>query len=98
MEPELAWSAFKNITSALTQKYIPTITIKSNFALPWFYSDCFDAYRDKHRAHKKFKETMNEINELKFKMKRRTFKNICSKEMKENFYNEEDYELITKKC
>ena len=79
MEPELAWSAFKNITSALTQKYIPTITIRSNFTLPWFDSECFDAYRDKQHAHKKFKKTKTDINDLKFKTKRRSFKNICSK-------------------
>ena len=31
-------------------------------------------------------------------MKRRSFKNVCSKKMRENIYNEEDTELITKKC
>ena len=45
------------LLSALTKKHIPTITVKSNFTLPWFDSDCFEAYRDKQRAHKKFRVT-----------------------------------------
>ena len=36
-------------------------------------------------------------NELSFKSKRRCFKDLCSKKMKDNLYNEEDPELIVKK-
>ena len=32
--------------------YILTITIKSSFSSPWFDSDCFEAYKNKERAHK----------------------------------------------
>ena len=78
-EPELAWRHFKVIVKLLTTKHIPTITIKSNFSLPWFDSECFSAYRDKVRAHKQFRLTKNIADELKFKSKRRTFKSICSK-------------------
>ena len=70
-EPELAWRDFKCIVNALTKKHIPTIRVKSNFTLPWFDSDCFEAYRDKQRAHKKFRLTKNNNDELKFKSKRR---------------------------
>ena len=97
-EPELAWRHFKVIVKLLTTKHIPTITIKSNFSLPWFDSECFSAYRDKLRAHKQFRLTKNIADELKFKSKRRTFKSICSKKMRENLFNEDDSDLITKKC
>ena len=65
--------------------------------MPWFDSECYEAYRDKQRSHKKFKQNSNEKNELSFKSKRSFFKNLCSKKMKDNLYNEEDPELITKK-
>ena len=65
--------------------------------MPWFDSDCYEAYRDKLRAHKNSKQNKNERNELIFKTKRRFFKNLCNKKMRENLYNEEDPEPITKK-
>ena len=64
--------------------------------MPWFDSDCYEAYRDKQRAHKKSKQDKTVKNELFFKSKRRFFKNLCNKKMRENLYNEEDPELITK--
>ena len=35
--------------------------------------------------------------EIKFKQKRQDFKNICNMKMRENLYNEDDPDLITKK-
>ena len=96
-EPEIAWTNFKNILFMYIKKHIPTITIKSNFSMPWFDSECYEAYRDKQRAHKKSKQDKNQKTELIFKSKRRFFKNLCSKKMRDNLYNEEDPELITKK-
>ena len=55
-EPEIAWTNFKNILFMYIKKHIPTITIKSNFSMPWFDSECYEAYRDKQRAHKKSKQ------------------------------------------
>ena len=52
MEPELAWLAFKH---HLVDRYIPFIPIKSDVTSPWFDAECFEAYRNKDRAHKKFK-------------------------------------------
>ena len=58
-EPEIAWTNFKNILFMYMKKHIPTITIKSNFTMPWFDSECYEAYRDKQRAHKTFKQHKN---------------------------------------
>ena len=58
-------------------------------------SECFEAYREKERAHKNFKEnsriednTQNII---------QSDKNICNRKMRDNRYNEDDPVLITKK-
>ena len=105
MEPELAWLAFKRTLFYLVDRYIPSISIKSDFTSPWFDAECFEAYRNKDRAHKKFKNysriegnTQNIIqSEINFKYKRQLFKNMCNKKMRDNLYNEDDPGLITKK-
>ena len=77
-EPELAWLAFKHTLFSLVDRYIPSISIKSDFTSPWFDAECFEAYRNKDRAHKKFRiysriegNTQNIIqSEINFKHKR----------------------------
>ena len=100
MEPEIAWLAFKHTLFSHIDKYIPSISVKSDFTSPWFDSECFEAYREKERAHKKFKEnsrieenTQNIIqSDIKFKHKRQLFKNICNRKMRDKF------EVFQKKC
>ena len=90
---------------SLVDRYIPSISIKSDFTSPWFDAECFEAYRNKDRAHKKFKNysriegnTQNIVqSEINFKYKRQLFKNMCNKKMRDNLYNEDDPGLITKK-
>ena len=96
-EPEIAWTTFKFNLFNHIKKYIPLITVKSNFTSPWFDSECFSAYRDKERSHKKYKENKTIPNELAFKSKRHVFKNVCSQKMRDNLYNHDDPELIMKK-
>ena len=91
MEPEIAWLAFKHTLFSHIDKYIPSVSVKSDFTSPWFDSECFEAYREKERAHKKFKEnsriednTQNIIqSDIKFKHKRQLFKNIWNREMRD---------------
>ena len=96
-EPEVAWYNFKTILHALIDKNIPKITVKNNFSPPWFDSECFSAFRKKDRAHSQFKESNTFTNELRWKVKRRDFKNTCNAKMRDNLYNSEDPALITKK-
>ncbi|KAL5253133.1 hypothetical protein ACHWQZ_G015785 [Mnemiopsis leidyi] len=96
-EPEIAWYNFKTILHALIDKNIPKITAKNNFSPPWFDSECFSAFRKKDRAHAQFKESNTFTNELRWKVKRRDFKNTCNAKMRDNLYNSEDPALITKK-
>ena len=95
-EPEAAWTNFMSIIFHLVNIHIPTINIKSTFSSPWFDSECYDAYREKERAHRPVdKRTID--NEIKFSSKRRSFKNLCNKKMRDNLYNDDDPALITKK-
>ena len=108
LEPELGWYVFKKILLSYVYKHIPVISVKSSFSAPWFDSECYEAYRDKERAHKKFKQAINNVNddisntnrlqcEINFKHKRYQFKNMCNQKTRDNLYNEDDSELITKK-
>ena len=96
-DPELAWTSFKDIFFKLVERNVPRLAISEKFTSPWFDSDCFEAYRSKERAHKKFKLCSNIHNEVKRDAARKNFKNTCSKKMRENLYNNDDPALITKK-
>ncbi len=97
IEPENAWLNFKSILFNLVNKHIPKITIKCDFDSPWFDSECYEAYRNKERAHKHFKRASNLDNELNKNSARRVFRNTCDKKMRDNLYNSDDPALITKK-
>ena len=96
-EPEVAWGRFKSVLFSKVDRYIPKITIKSEYQPPWFDSDVHDAYRDKQRAHKNYKASKSRTDELKFSNARRNFKNLSCQKMRDNFYNTDDPALITKK-
>ena len=96
-DPELAWTSFKDIFFKLVERHVPRIAISEKFTSPWFDSECYEAYRSKERAHKKFKLSSNIHNEVKRDAARKHFKNICSKKMRDNLYNTDDPALITKK-
>ena len=81
----------------LVDKHIPKITIKNDFSAPWFDAECFEAYRNKERAHKKFKSDDSLANELKRNSSRSHFKHVCNEKMRDNLYNSDDPALITKK-
>ena len=96
-DPELAWTSFKDIFFRLVERNVPRISISEKFTSPWFDSECYEAYRSKERAHKNFKLCSNIHNEVKRDSSRKHFKNICSKKMRDNLYNNDDPALITKK-
>ena len=99
VEPEIAWQNFKTALFLFVDKFIPKITLKCTFSYPWFDSECFDAYRDKERAHREKKgKNVDLAKELNFSMKRKAFKNICNQKIWDNLYNDDDDpNLITKK-
>ena len=97
MEPEIAWSRFKSELSYHVNKHIPSLTIKSEFQPPWFDSETYHACQDKERARKKFKQSNNKLDELKYIHSRRQFKSLCNQKMRDNMYNTDDPAVITKK-
>ena len=96
-EPEIACSRFKSVLFYNVNKFIPTVTTKSEFQPPWFDSEVHDAYRSKERAHKNYKRTKSDLDGLKFSDARRAFKNLSCQKMRDNMYNTDDPALITKK-
>ena len=97
VEPEHCWLAFKAILSDRIAKYIPNITIKLEYKCPWFDSEVHDVYRDKKRAHEKWKHTGEDSDYFKFCKLRKDFKRTSDKKLNENMYNDDDPALITKK-
>ena len=57
LEPEYGWRVFQHVLAGIIDKHVPLITIKNDFSYPWFDSECFEAYRDKGRAHKNINVT-----------------------------------------
>ncbi|KAL5249446.1 hypothetical protein ACHWQZ_G018338 [Mnemiopsis leidyi] len=96
-DPEVAWTNFKEVLFTLVDKHIPKITVKNDFDAPWFDAECFEAYRSKERAHKKFKLDSSLANELKRNSTRSHFKHVCNEKMRDNLYNSDDPASITKK-
>ena len=46
-EPNIAWLKFKTKLTELCNTYIPSITIKSDYQLPWFDNETFKLCREK---------------------------------------------------
>ena len=55
---------------------VPTITIKSIFSSPWFDSKCYEAYREKKRAHKLLSGNGSIDNKIKFSTLRRLIEQL----------------------
>ena len=82
---------------ALADRYIPKVTIKSEFQPPWFDGELHDACRKKERLRAKFKNSGLLRDELKFTASRKRFKRLSSNKIRENLFNDDDPALITKK-
>ena len=77
--------------------HIPKITIKSKDKPPWFDAECYAKCREKERLHQKFKRTKSMHDELKFSVCRREYKSLMRKKIRDNLYDVEDSNIITKK-
>ena len=87
---ECAWSQFKAKLDELTNKHIPTVTIKSEFQPPWFDSETYNACREKERWRAKYKKSKNEEHYIKFSQCRRNFKKLVKQKMSDNIAGDED--------
>ena len=97
LEPDIAWSKFKEILNHFQELHIPKVTIKLKSQPPWFDTECYVKCREKERLHKKFKNTKSINDELKFVTCRREFKSLVRSKMRDNLYCSRDSNIITKK-
>ena len=96
MEPDLAWSRFKDILNSLLDIYIPKVTVKLNSKPPWFDAECYLKCKEKERLHKKYNSTKLIADELKFSLCRKEFKRLIRSKMTDNLYCSNDRNDICK--
>ena len=96
-EPDLAWLRFKNIIRQITNKYIPTITIKDNNYPPWYDKETFDMAKKKSRLRKKYKNDKTAANYKNYADFRAKLRVLIKSKMRANFEDDEDPALISKK-
>ena len=97
LHPETAWKVFKAILFKLCDKYIPKLTIKSNYKPPWFDSDVFNFCKKKERLRSKYKASQDPKDYTKYQNCRRNLKKVIREKMRSNFEDENDTSLIPKK-
>ena len=96
-DPDTGWELVKECLFNLTDRYIPKITIKSEFQPPWFDSELYSACRRKERLRTKFKTSKSMNDELRFSVSRKQYKKLYSSKIRDNLFNSDDPALITKK-
>ena len=83
-EPDISWMNFKTILNNIINKFVPLVKIRTEFKSPWFDSECYLKCKEKEKLHKKFKNSKNLNNEMKFKVCRKEFKNLVKAKMRAN--------------
>ena len=100
---EHAWYSFKKILFTFVDKHIPKIKVNGSSQPIWFDAETHSLCREKERLHKRWKDTdsnnldLKKERYLKFSNCRRKFKNLVKQKMRDNFEDEDDHNLITKK-
>ena len=94
---ETSWKAFEAKLNELSQKYIPTITVKSDYKPPWFDAEVFELCREKEKWRSKYKKSKSDGHYMKFSLKRTELKNLVKMKMNENFGDDLHENAITKK-
>ena len=94
---EYAWSRFKNKLFEITDKFIPKIKISCNAQPPWFDSEAHSLCREKERLRSRYKQTKLPEHYAKYSDCRRKFKRLVQQKMRDNFSDDENTNLITKK-
>ena len=92
-----AWSIFKTILTALCDKHIPKIKVKSKGHPPWFDSEIHNLCRKKERYRKAFKESSNPSSEAKYKNCRKEIKKKIKEKMRANFEDDTNPACLSKK-
>ena len=97
LHPDTAWNSFVTILKYRMVRHIPTITLKSESQPIWYDFECHRKCKEKERYHKKYKRTGSLHDGLKFTTARKEFKKLVNQKMRENLYDYEDTNLLSKK-
>ena len=96
-EVNKGWEFFKGRLFMLIDRYIPTVTVKSDSQPPWFDSEAHDAWREKERLRFKFNQSKTPADELKYMHSRKCFRQVVAQKRRDNMVDSDDSNLITKK-
>ena len=88
---------FQSIFISVCDKYIPKITIRSNFQPPWFDSELDSICKRKVKLLNKFKKTKDPNIYEEIKKIRKTFKSTVERKKRDNIINDDDPAVIKKK-
>ena len=94
---ESSYKIFKSTLFSHIEKYIPKVTVKNEFQPPWFDSECYEACREKERLRKKFNNSNNVNDGIKFSVARKDFQKLKKDKMNSNLFDHHDSNDITKK-
>ena len=81
----------------MTDKYIPSITIKCSKHPPWYDKETFVLAKKKGRLRKKYKDNKTQENYNNYANCRKNLKVLVKTKMRANFEEDEDLALVSKK-
>lgn len=94
---EDSWDAFKVKFLEVSNRHIPRIKINDEFQPPWYDSEVHELFKKKQWFHKRWKKSKSDLHYIKFAECRKLFKNLVEKKLEDNFTDETNNNLITKK-
>ena len=97
MHPDSAWQKFTEALTSCMERHIPKIQLKSKFQPIWYDSACHRKCKEKEKLHKKYKFSGSLNNGIKFATARKEFKNSVNKKLRNNLYDDNDTNLLSRK-
>ena len=95
---ESCWLSFKSVLFPIIDKHIPKMKLKVVYQPPWFDSETFELCREKERLRAKAKGSSNPEHYLKYSEKRKAFKQLAEKKMRDNILvDDSNSDLISKR-
>ena len=88
---------FNSTLKSICDRYIPIVTIKSDFQPPWFDSELDSICKAKNKLLDKYKSTKDAKIYEEIKKIRKRFRKTCEKKKRDNVFNDDDPALIKKK-
>ena len=94
---ELSLTVFETKLNQLINKYIPTVTAKSEYQPPWFDAEVHVKCREKEKWRAKFKKSKSDEHYMKFSACRKEVTRLIKLKANANFEDDEHPNAVTKK-